>query len=629
MLARILGSILFVVTVCHVLITVFRDSIDSLRLFVVRRHHIICGYGRIGRQVTKDLLENQRLWRFFLGWFFPRVVVIETRKEHREIARHQLRGGLAVVGDATDEELLETVGLLRAKAIYIATGNDASNVEIAFDCFHLLRQNSPEGDPDRGSTNESAESEPRPIDDSPRLKCYVQLSDPTVREGFRKRWEEVSQELLIQVREFNPATNSGRQLVFEAAEKHRPACPEEVALYVLIGFGPAGKSMALQIAELAHFENHKRTRMLIVEQDCASVAGNFRAQFGAFTHSKCVFKEYGNVKFNPQGDDWNSRVLRPDCSYRVAEPGVEFACNAIFTERPAHFSDRAFQNMLERVTQEEHVKPVVIVCSENDRENLEIASVLADSLIDRCVKPLPFYVWLPDQPSLDAALTRRLELARAKAEKAEEVKAKAKALEAVQAKAEDTAAKEAEETPEAACMETTPPLHCTLHPFGKCEDSASLATFLDPKVERIAKAIRRDYNSKNPPKAPGPPARSWEMTTETDRRWNICPAAHAIIKRIMADHLKRKTGVSESDMIEMIAETEHNRWMAERLLDGWRFNPDDQGKKKHRQTLVPWNHLDELDLPDETSREKTKDRDQTLLSLRETALDVSGQSSVR
>jgi voltage-gated potassium channel len=76
-------------------------------------HYVVCGYGRVGRQVVADLLRRG----------YP-VVVIE-----REVAD----GGSAVpriTGDATDDDVLDRAGLSRARGLVAATGSDPTNIDI-------------------------------------------------------------------------------------------------------------------------------------------------------------------------------------------------------------------------------------------------------------------------------------------------------------------------------------------------------------------------------------------------------------------------------------------------------------------------------------------------------------------
>jgi len=81
----------------------------------MRGHYIICGFGRIGRQVAADLKEA--------GVPF---LVIDNRPDR--CAMVQERGHPLVDGDATFDETLLDAGILRAKSIVGALNDDASNV---------------------------------------------------------------------------------------------------------------------------------------------------------------------------------------------------------------------------------------------------------------------------------------------------------------------------------------------------------------------------------------------------------------------------------------------------------------------------------------------------------------------
>jgi voltage-gated potassium channel len=76
-------------------------------------HYVVCGYGRVGRQVVADLRRRG----------CP-VVVIE---------REAAETGEAVpllTGDATGDDILVRAGLMRARGLVAATGSDPTNVDI-------------------------------------------------------------------------------------------------------------------------------------------------------------------------------------------------------------------------------------------------------------------------------------------------------------------------------------------------------------------------------------------------------------------------------------------------------------------------------------------------------------------
>lgn len=99
---------------------------DRLRVILGRRkldkqisrlkgHYIICGYGRIGRVLTRYLTER-----------YLDVVVIE-KKTARQGAMDE-DGVLYLVGEATDENLLLKAGIKQAKGMITAVATDADNV---------------------------------------------------------------------------------------------------------------------------------------------------------------------------------------------------------------------------------------------------------------------------------------------------------------------------------------------------------------------------------------------------------------------------------------------------------------------------------------------------------------------
>lgn len=83
----------------------------------IANHIIVCGYGRVGRNVVEELKAE--------GLPF---VVIDLSLE--KIARAKETGALAVIGDAAHEEKLKEAGIARARGLVAASKSDAENVFI-------------------------------------------------------------------------------------------------------------------------------------------------------------------------------------------------------------------------------------------------------------------------------------------------------------------------------------------------------------------------------------------------------------------------------------------------------------------------------------------------------------------
>jgi Trk K+ transport system NAD-binding subunit len=87
-------------------------------------HVIICGYGRIGQMLAEELKTG--------GTDFVIVEMDESR-----FGEAVARGYPAWRGDATDEEVLATVGIARARALATVVPNDAANVYITLSARNM------------------------------------------------------------------------------------------------------------------------------------------------------------------------------------------------------------------------------------------------------------------------------------------------------------------------------------------------------------------------------------------------------------------------------------------------------------------------------------------------------------
>lgn len=108
------------------------------RMNRLKNHFILCGYGRVGKEVAKELKrQNQNF------------VIIEEDEE--KVLAAQEEGLLAIHGNATEEKVLLQAGLSRAKGVAACVGNDSDNVFITLtarsmepDIFIVSRANTPE-----------------------------------------------------------------------------------------------------------------------------------------------------------------------------------------------------------------------------------------------------------------------------------------------------------------------------------------------------------------------------------------------------------------------------------------------------------------------------------------------------
>jgi voltage-gated potassium channel len=87
-------------------------------------HYIICGFGRVGRQVARDLFAAR-----------ARYVVVDANVEGRPLAEAQ--GMEFIEGDATEDAVLRSAGIDRARALMACADSDADNVFITLTAREL------------------------------------------------------------------------------------------------------------------------------------------------------------------------------------------------------------------------------------------------------------------------------------------------------------------------------------------------------------------------------------------------------------------------------------------------------------------------------------------------------------
>nr|WP_274387587.1 potassium channel protein [Salsipaludibacter albus] len=104
-------------------------------------HVIICGFGRVGRNLSHNLDDEQT----------PFVVIDD---DEGKVEDAEAEGYLVLRGDATEEGMLESAGLDRVRALVATVNSDADNVLITLtakglrpDCQVIARAKSEENEP--------------------------------------------------------------------------------------------------------------------------------------------------------------------------------------------------------------------------------------------------------------------------------------------------------------------------------------------------------------------------------------------------------------------------------------------------------------------------------------------------
>lgn len=102
----------------------FRSGRMRAEISKLHGHHIICGYGRFGRQVATEFASQD----------VPFVVVDQ---DPRTVEECLSQGYPTLFGEASDDDVLRGAGVLRARGLVAAVGSDADNVFVVLSARKL------------------------------------------------------------------------------------------------------------------------------------------------------------------------------------------------------------------------------------------------------------------------------------------------------------------------------------------------------------------------------------------------------------------------------------------------------------------------------------------------------------
>ena len=121
----LVGVLTFFYTVTELIRVVIGGEVQQLlgrrrmarSLAELKNHMIICGYGRMGKHVCREFSRQ--------GLSF---VIVDRRAE--VLQNFELAHGIALDGDATDDEVLKRAGVENARALVTVAASDADNLYI-------------------------------------------------------------------------------------------------------------------------------------------------------------------------------------------------------------------------------------------------------------------------------------------------------------------------------------------------------------------------------------------------------------------------------------------------------------------------------------------------------------------
>lgn len=250
-IAQILAPLIFGFAAWQTAATIFRDQIRLMGLPFWKNHVVIVGLGEKGVRLVKEYRRRG-----------SRVVVIEADDENDDIPVCWAHGATVLVGNAADSALLERVRVHRARVLFIVTGNDGVNVEVAVKAHLLVEKKKP----------------------AHTVRCFVHIIDANLCSLLRQHGlvSDNTDRFDAQVINVNDLSARllllGHSLDWHSGENDGDAQPH----LVILGFGGMGESVALQAAKIGHYAHNKNIRISVLDRNARFKESVFLSRYPQF-----------------------------------------------------------------------------------------------------------------------------------------------------------------------------------------------------------------------------------------------------------------------------------------------------------------------------------------------------------
>lgn len=228
-----------------------REEIRAFRLGGLKRHAVVCGVGDKAQALIRDLKKQGM-----------RVVAIDLNTAKRSMQNMEDFGLFVLEDDATHPDCLARARVQTAREVFITTGNDCANIEIASQVINLVRNR-------------------RRARRLGRLACYVHLVDRQTGELFHQHLVFQEAAAQVDVRIFNVYENAARLLWRQKLLSRGPVVvSDQRRMHVVIGgLGQMGEAVLLRVVKSGHFANGRKPAITVVDRDVPAVQSRIRYRY--------------------------------------------------------------------------------------------------------------------------------------------------------------------------------------------------------------------------------------------------------------------------------------------------------------------------------------------------------------
>ncbi len=539
---------------------------------------LVIGLGSVGSELVRSLVRDKH-----------RVIAIEFNEDNKRIKELRKLGIRITVDDATREELYDFMPFDALQNIYVVTGDDQRNFEIGQLLKNISRKRIEAARARKNWLNRLLHRISHwCLRDEPSI-VYVQLYDSNMQSLMdRKHFGQAIDETHIELRHFNAQQNAVRDFIVRelSLPEIRPTKDLEVAVYFVIGFDSLGQDVALGLAQLAHFENLKRSRIVVFSNNSKLESEQFLKKHPKFTRHKTPISDWNEIYFDPSDDTWETCRGQHGESGE-GEPrincGVDFAANAVFTDMPASPSDESFLELVYRLTNptlENRIRPVLLVCHKDWKESFAWSSEFVDVWKSYCLvqssrgrslasdRPrLPTYFWLQEHRAIRDLVK----------DNADQKPFGLEEFTISKSLIDGNVLGHIGRAVEVSYM------HATNEDPGQIDGTASTYEFLQSNLQAASHSLIKYQIA-------GRDIRF--ITNLRDLKFPLLEAQrHFRLGGFLLHDVNRGDNLDDDTIQCTLGRVEHNRWMADQLLKRFDWIPMEPDRNVHGQRLPEYKHL--------------------------------------
>ncbi len=566
-----------------------REKYDLIRLQQTSGHIVICGLGDKGMRLMNTFAEK--------GF---RVVIIEAQKDHPDIAGCRERNVLVMIGDASDDVVLDEANTAKAKYLFAVSGDDNTNINIARQGKNLAQAG-------------------HKVDEKIFLRCYVHVARSSLRDIFARHELFAKTYDYFDASIFNIYETSAR-VIFE---KYPPdfyagelCLSTDTIPIVVIGFGIMGENIVKQAVRVGHYARWTKLGISIVDHNIKERSEKFIALYGdgktppSFAvpdisinfvdrDPECLLSSadiigtagrqpvavYIAVDDDSIGISLALRIrkvlgsdatpvivcMRSSLSELIKGKEAQFIVDQNIHGLNIHDAACGYQVLIEEITDElaqtihsAYVNAQILFTKDDFTKSTPL------SLLQSVVQDVPIMQNIDEQNPIDSLnqILKKPDLYDCLREKHRDVltpkiKRQVAKTKYLRSKTFDR-------------LSVTEQAHILL----------LNASMLDDTYPKLYPAKKRENTA----------LVAWEGLNEVMKDANRWSADHLSVKLRSIGFDGQDLSIfdkvaNDPEFFEKLSEMEHRRWMAERLMDGWSYGPKRDYRKKIHDLLIPYGQL--------------------------------------